>query len=435
MKKKCDPAIIPAVISTGRGGVPGGAGSLSRRTGRRWIPPKQDTRKMNLHEYQAKALFARYGLPVPRGSVSSTADGAARSFDETAVGGRAVAKCQIHGGGRGKAGGVAVVTSKDEARNFATRWLGNTLVTFQTGPEGKPVSRILLEECCPQGRELYLGATVDRSLGRLTVMASTRGGTEIEKVAAETPELIFREVIDPTNGAQPWQGRELAFRLGLEGDLMKKFTTLFLNFCRLYQEMDCSLLEINPLVVTDAGDLLCLDAKMNVDNNALFRHPDLKDMRDLTQERETEALAMTNSLSYVALEGSIGCMVNGAGLAMATMDLIKLRGGEPANFLDVGGSATRERVAKAFEIILSDPKVRVVFVNIFGGIVRCDLIAEGIASAARDIGIAVPVVVRLEGNSAEEGRQILAASGLGIRACDSLDEAVDAAVAAAGGAA
>jgi succinyl-CoA synthetase beta subunit len=385
---------------------------------------------MNLHEYQAKSLFAKYGLPVPKGSVTSTAEGAARCFEEIAVNGSAVAKCQIHAGGRGKAGGVQVVRSKDEARNFATRWLGSSLVTFQTNSKGQPVNRILFEECQKPVRELYLGATIDRSIGRVVVMASTKGGMEIEKVAAETPELIFREIIDPTNGAQPYQGRELAFRLGLTGDVFKQFVSLFIRFCRIYHECDCSLMEVNPLVITDEGKLLCLDAKMNVDNNALYRQPEIKDMRDFSQEPEIEARAMSNNLNYVALDGNIGCMVNGAGLAMGTMDLIKLHGGEPANFLDVGGSATRDRVVKAFEIILSDTKVKVIFVNIFGGIVRCDLIAEGIIGAVEEVGLKIPVVVRLEGNGAEKGRELLSASGFDITACNDLTEAVKAAVAA-----
>ncbi len=389
---------------------------------------------MNLHEYQAKSIFAKWGLPVPQHTVCSTVEGVGRAYSEIAIDGKVVVKCQVHAGGRGKAGGVKVVNSKEEAQAFATNWLGNRLVTFQTDVNGQPVSKILIEQCQEVARELYVGATIDRSKGKLVFMASTQGGMEIEKVAKETPELIFKEVIDPTNGAQQFQGRELAFKLGLGSDknLMKQFVSLFIKMCKMYDECDCSLLEVNPLVVTKDGNLLCLDAKMNIDNNALYRQEEIKDMRDFSQEPEIEARAQSYNLNYVELDGNIGCMVNGAGLAMGTMDIIKLYGGSPANFLDVGGSATKDRVVKAFELILSESKVKVVFVNIFGGIVRCDLIAEGIVSAVQEVGIKIPVVVRLEGNGAQKGMETLSSSGMNIIANNDLVEAVKAAVKAVG---
>lgn len=387
---------------------------------------------MNLHEYQAKSIFAKWGLPVPKNVVCSSIEEVGEAFDSIALNGKAVVKCQVHAGGRGKAGGVKVVTSKQDAKDFAEKWLGKNLVTFQTDAKGQPINKILVEECKDVVKEYYIGATIDRSRERLVFMASTEGGMEIEKVAAEHPEKIFKEIIDPTNGPQPYQGRELSFKLGLDKDQSKQFIALFTKMCKMYLACDCSLLEVNPLVLTSDGNLLCLDAKMNVDNNALYRQKEIQEMRDLSQEPKIEAEAQSNNLNYVALDGNIGCMVNGAGLAMGTMDIIKLYGGEPANFLDVGGSATKERVIKAFELILGDPKVKVIFVNIFGGIVKCDLIAEGIVGAVDEVGIKIPVVVRLEGNGAEKAAEILQQSGLNIIANNDLASAAQAAVKALG---
>ncbi len=386
---------------------------------------------MNLHEYQAKQLFAEYGLPVSRGEVI-TAAGQAQAAAQGIGGERWVVKAQVHAGGRGKAGGVQLIDSTDQARAFAEKWLGQKLVTFQTGAEGQPVHRILVEECTDIARELYLGAVVDRSSGRVVFMASTEGGVEIEKVASETPEKILRQAIDPLLGAQPWQGRWLGYALGLEHRQVRQFSDIFLKLARLFMDCDLALLEINPLVVTAEGELHCLDAKINVDVNALYRQKKIGEMRDRSQEDPWEAHAAEWSLSYVALDGDIGCMVNGAGLAMGTMDIIKLYGGAPANFLDVGGGATSERVAEAFKIILSDHKVKAVLINIFGGIVRCDLIAEGIISAVREVGVELPVVVRLEGNNAERGLALLSESGLEITPASGLREAAEQAVQAAG---
>jgi len=385
---------------------------------------------MNLHEYQAKQLFAEYGLPVSRGEVL-TAAGQAPAAAQSIGGERWVVKAQVHAGGRGKAGGVQLVDSAEQVRAFAEQWLGQNLVTFQTGEQGQPVHRILLEECTDIARELYLGAVIDRSSGRVVFMASTEGGVEIEKVAEETPEKILRQAIDPLLGAQPWQGRWLGYALGLEHRQVQQFSDIFLKLASLFMDCDLALLEINPLVVTATGDLHCLDAKINVDDNALYRQKKISEMRDRSQEDQWEAHAAEWSLSYVALDGDIGCMVNGAGLAMGTMDIIKLYGGAPANFLDVGGGATSERVAEAFKIILSDHKVKAVLINIFGGIVRCDLIAEGIISAVRDVGVELPVVVRLEGNNAERGLSLLSESGLEITPASSLREAAEQAVQAA----
>ncbi len=389
---------------------------------------------MNLHEYQAKQLFAEYGLPLSRALVVDDAAAAAAATEQLG-GERWVLKAQVHAGGRGKAGGVKVVADAAEAKAFAEYWLGRNLVSYQTGAGGQPVGKILVEECADIERELYLGAVVDRASRRIVFMASSEGGVDIEQVARDTPEQILRAAIDPLTGAQPFQGRQLAFRLGLSGSQIKQFVAIFLSLARLFQQLDLSLLEINPLVVTKSGDLLCLDAKLNIDGNALFRQQKFREMHDPSQDDEREAHAARWQLSYVALEGNIGCMVNGAGLAMGTMDIVELHGGSPANFLDVGGGATAERVAEAFKIILSDDKVRAVLVNIFGGIVRCDLIAQGIVEAVREVGVTLPVVVRLEGNSAALGRELLAASGLSIIAADSLREAARKAVAAAGEAA
>lgn len=387
---------------------------------------------MNLHEYQGKQLFAEYGLPVSKGHAVESPQAAVDAADLIG-GGMWVVKAQVHAGGRGKAGGVKLVRSKDEIAEFAKHWLGKNLVTYQTDANGQPVSKILVETCTDIADELYLGAVVDRSSRRIVFMASVEGGVEIEKVAEETPEKILRATIDPLVGAQPYQGRELAFKLGLKGDQIKQFVKIFLGLARMFQEKDLALIEINPLVITTEGDLHCLDAKIGVDSNALFRQPALREMHDPSQEDQREAHAAQWELNYVALDGSIGCMVNGAGLAMGTMDIVKLHGGSPANFLDVGGGATKERVSEAFKIILSDDKVKAVLINIFGGIVRCDLIAEGVIGAVQEIGVEVPVVVRLEGNNAELGQKVLADSGLNIIAATSLSDAAQQAVNAAGG--
>ena len=385
---------------------------------------------MNLHEYQGKQLFAQYGLPVSEGVAAATVDEAVAAADK--IGGqRWVVKAQVHAGGRGKAGGVELVDSKASIKAFAEKWLGKQLVTYQTDAGGQPVSRVLVEACTDIAQELYLGAVVDRATRRIVFMASTEGGVEIEKVAEETPEKILKATIDPLTGAQPYQARELAFRLGLTGGQVGQFTRIFLGLARLFEEKDLALLEINPLVITDEGNLHCLDAKINIDSNALYRQPELLEMHDPSQEDAREAQAAEWELNYVALDGSIGCMVNGAGLAMGTMDIVKIYGGFPANFLDVGGGATKERVTEAFKIILSDDNVKSVLVNIFGGIVRCDLIAEGIIGAVEEVGVAVPVIVRLEGNNADIGSKLLADSGLNIIAATSLSDAAEQAVKAA----
>ena len=387
---------------------------------------------MNLHEYQGKALFAEYGLPVSIGHAVESAEAAIEAA--TKIGGdQWVVKAQVHAGGRGKAGGDKLIDSPQAAADFATQWLGERLVTYQTDAAGQPVSRILVESCTDIAEELYLGAVVDRASRRIVFMASTEGGVEIEKVAEETPDKILKAEVDPLVGAQPFQGRDLAFRLGLSGVQIKQFVTIFLGLAKLFQEKDLALIEVNPLVITDEGNLHCLDAKVVVDSNALYRQPALQAMHDPSQEDEREAHAAQWELNYVALDGSIGCMVNGAGLAMGTMDIVKLHGGSPANFLDVGGGATKERVTEAFKIILSDENVKAVLINIFGGIVRCDLIAEGVIGAVEEVGVEVPVVVRLEGNNAALGREVLANSGLNIEAAESLTDAAQKVVAAAGG--
>jgi succinyl-CoA synthetase beta subunit len=387
---------------------------------------------MNLHEYQGKQLFAEYGLPVSKGIAAETPAEAAAAAD--IIGGdKWVVKAQVHAGGRGKAGGVKLVSNKGDIEAFAKQWLGKNLVTYQTDEDGQPVSRILVEPCTDIDQELYLGAVVDRSTRRIVFMASTEGGVEIEKVAEETPEKILKAEIDPLAGAQPYQARDLAFQLGLEGKQIKQFTQIFLGLAKLFADKDLALMEVNPLVITPAGDLHCLDAKLVVDSNAMYRQPALKEMHDPSQEDEREAHAARFELNYVALDGNIGCMVNGAGLAMGTMDIVKLHGGNPANFLDVGGGATKERVIEAFKIILSDDSVEAVLINIFGGIVRCDLIAEGVIGAVEEVGVKVPVVVRLEGNNAELGGKVLAESGLNIIAATSLTDAAEQVVKAAGG--
>lgn len=388
---------------------------------------------MNLHEYQGKALFADYGLPVSKGHAVSTPEDARAAAEE--IGGSMwVVKAQVHAGGRGKAGGVKLVDSSAAVAEFAEHWLNKRLVTYQTDADGQPVSKILVEACTDIDSELYLGAVLDRASRRIVFMASTEGGVEIEKVAEETPEKILRAEIDPLTGPMPYQGRDLAFRLGLEGQQVKQFVTIFMGLAKLFQDKDLALIEVNPLVITDAGNLHCLDAKIVADSNALYRHPDLQAMHDPSQEDAREAHAAEWDLNYVALDGNIGCMVNGAGLAMGTMDIVKLHGGAPANFLDVGGGATKERVTEAFKIILSDDNVKAVLINIFGGIVRCDLIAEGVIGAVAEVGVTVPVVVRLEGNNAELGQKVLADSGLNITAASSLTDAAQQVVAAAGGA-
>ncbi len=387
---------------------------------------------MNLHEYQAKQVFTEYKLPVSKGIACKSADEAVQAV-KTLKGDVWAAKCQVHAGGRGKAGGVKLVRNETEVREFADKWLGKRLVTFQTDADGQPVNIIYVEETANIERELYLGAVIDRSSQKVVFMASGAGGMNIEEVAEKTPELLHKIALDPLTGGMPYQGRELAFKLGLSGDQIKQFTHIFTQLAKMFVEKDLALLEVNPLVVTKEGKLLCLDAKMVVDSNALYRQLDLAIMHDISQSDAREALAELHQLNYVALDGNIGCMVNGAGLAMGTMDIVKLHGGQPANFLDVGGGATKERVAEAFKIILSDQAVKAVLVNIFGGIVRCDLIADGIIAAVSEVGVKVPVVVRLEGNNAELGREILANSGLNIIAAKTLTDAAVQAVNAAEG--
>ena len=386
---------------------------------------------MNLHEYQGKQLFAQYGLPVSEGVACDNAEDAAAAADK--IGGdKWVVKAQVHAGGRGKAGGVKLVSTKDEIKDFANQWLGKNLVTYQTDASGQPVSKILVESCTDIADELYLGAVVDRGSRRIVFMASTEGGVEIEKVAEETPEKILKATIDPLTGPQPYQGRELGFKLGLNKTQVGQFTKIFMGLAKLFIEKDLALIEINPLVIKEDGDLHCLDAKIGVDGNSVYRHKDLEAMNDPSQEDAREAEAAKWDLNYVALDGNIGCMVNGAGLAMGTMDIVALHGGFPANFLDVGGGATKERVAEAFKLILSDDKVKCVLVNIFGGIVRCDMIAEGIIGAVKEVGVSIPVVVRLEGTNADLGKKVLDESGLDIIAAQSLTDAAVQAVKAAG---
>lgn len=372
---------------------------------------------MNLHEYQAKQLFAEYGLPVSTGYPVENADQAKQAIEK--IGGdQWVVKAQVHAGGRGKAGGVKLVSDHQSAIDFVEDMVGRRLVTFQTDEKGQPIHKVLIESCTDIAQELYLSAVVDRASQRIIFMASTEGGVEIEEVAEKTPEKIFKATIDPTVGPQPYQGRQLGFQLGLNKGQVKQFVHIFMNLAKMFQEKDLALLEINPLVITEQGNLHCLDAKVGADGSALYRQQQLAEMRDLSQEDEREAHAAEWDLNYVALEGDIGCMVNGAGLAMATMDIIKLQGGQPANFLDVGGGATKERVSEAFKIILSDDSVKGVFVNIFGGIVRCDMIAEGIIAAVEAVGVSVPVVVRLAGTNAEQGADKLRESGLNIIAAE-----------------
>ena len=387
---------------------------------------------MNLHEYQAKQLFAEYGLPVSQGFACDTPEEAAAAAEK--IGGDMwVVKTQVHAGGRGKAGGVKLVKTIDEVKAFAANWLGKNLVTYQTDEKGQPVAKILVESCTDIANELYLGAVVDRASRKVVFMASTEGGVEIETVAEETPELIHKAEIDPLVGPQAYQARELSFKLGLNPTQMKQFVKIFMGLGNMFNDFDFALLEINPLVITDEGNLHCLDGKIGIDGNALYRQPKIREMHDPSQEDAREAHAASFELNYVALDGNVGCMVNGAGLAMGTMDIVNLHGGKPANFLDVGGGATKERVSEAFKIILSDDNVKAVLVNIFGGIVRCDMIAEGIIGAVKEVGVTVPVVVRLEGTNAELGREVLAKSDLNIIAAESLTDAAEKVVAAAEG--
>lgn len=388
---------------------------------------------MNLHEYQAKRLFLEYGMPIPKGATAQNVEQAlvvADSINNVNENGALqwVVKAQIHAGGRGKAGGVRLVNSKEQLAEVARNLLHTRLVTYQTNAIGQPVNELLIEETCHIQKELYLGAVIDRASQRIVLMGSVEGGVEIEKVAEKTPEKIIKIPIDPLLGVLPYQGRQLAFALSLTDLQTKQLIKIMQGLVKMFIDLDLSLVEINPLVITQKGELLCLDGKIVVDDNALYRQEKLRNMRDTTQEDERELLAREWELNYIALDGDIGCMVNGAGLAMATMDLIKLHGGNPANFLDVGGGATQERVKEAFKIVLSDPKVKAVLVNIFGGIVRCDLIAEGIMGAVKEVGIKVPVVVRLEGNRATEANALLAKSGLNIQAAKSFTEAAELAV-------
>lgn len=383
---------------------------------------------MNIHEYQAKDILRSYGVAVPGGKVAFSAD-EAEAIAKEMGGDIFVVKAQIHAGGRGKGGGVKLAKSVAEVRELAEQMLGMTLVTHQTGPEGKTVHRVLIAEGVDIARELYLGIVLDRSVSKLVVMASTEGGVEIETVAEETPEKIYKEYIDPQTDMQPFQARRLAFKLGLEGDQIKYATKFILQLYRAFTETDASLMEINPLVVTPAGEVLALDAKIGFDDNALYRHKDIAEMRDTNEEDPLEVRASEHHLNYIKLDGNVGCMVNGAGLAMATMDIIKLAGGMPANFLDVGGGANVETVRNGFEIILSDPNVKAVLVNIFGGIVRCDRVANGIIEAAKSIDLNVPLVVRLEGTNAKEARELLANSDMNFEVASSLEEAAEKVVA------
>ncbi len=382
---------------------------------------------MNLHEYQAKALLQKYGVPVPRGQVVAATNEVAAAISE--INSEAwVVKAQVHAGGRGKAGGVKVVKTATEAHDVATELLGKTLVTYQNAPDGQPVNQVLIEETLPIARELYLSMLVDRTLERVVVVASVAGGMDIEEIAHSSPEKILQEVCDPLNGLVDFQARNLAFKLGLSGDQIGAFSKLLKGLYRLFKENDLALLEINPLVVTADGKLFALDCKMSVDDNALYRQKTLAEQRDWSQEDSKEATAHHAGLNYIALNGNIGCMVNGAGLAMATMDMIKLHGGAPANFLDVGGGATAETVAKAFKIILADSNVKAILVNIFGGIMRCDIIAEGIITAVKEVGMQIPVIVRLEGTNVDLGKKMLRESGLNIISAEGLTDAAQQAV-------
>jgi succinyl-CoA synthetase beta subunit len=387
---------------------------------------------MKIHEYQAKAILSKYGVPIPHGEVAFSAQEAgniARRLGTRVV----VVKAQIHAGGRGKAGGVKVVRGPEEAERTAKALIGDTLVTYQTGPAGQVVSRILVEEGLEIERELYLSIIVDRSTQRPVLMVSAEGGVDIEAVADKTPERIFKEFIDPAVGLAPFQARKLAFALGLPGDQVAKAAKMMLALYQAFVGADASLLEVNPLIVTKGGELLALDAKMNFDDNALFRHTDVRELRDLSEEDPLEVEASKFSLNYIRLDGNIGCMVNGAGLAMATMDIIKLAGGAPANFLDVGGGANAEQIRNAFKILMSDRNVKAVLINIFGGILRCDVLAAGVISAVKELGVPVPIVIRMKGTNVEEGKRMLAESGLNFATADTMSEAATTVVSLAGG--
>jgi len=385
---------------------------------------------MKIHEYQAKALLAKYGVPVPQGEVVFNADDAAGAATRLG-GGTVVVKAQIHAGGRGKGGGVKVVKGPEEARAAAAKIIGMNLVTYQTGPGGQKVQRVLIEQGLRIQRELYLGLVLDRSSERLVLMVSSEGGVEIEKVAEETPEKIFKEFIHPGLGLTAFQTRKLAFALGLQGPQVAAASKMMTALYNAFVATDASLLEINPLIVTEDGSLLALDAKMNFDDNALFRHQEFKELRDVSEEDPLEVEASKYSLNYIKLDGTIGCMVNGAGLAMATMDIIKLAGGEPANFLDVGGGANAEQIKNAFRILMADKAVKAVFINIFGGILRCDVLAEGVIAAVKDLGVPVPIVVRMEGTNVEKGKQMLVESGLKFTTADTMAEGAEKVVALA----
>ena len=386
---------------------------------------------MKIHEYQAKALLAGHGVPVPKGEVVFDAEGA-RAAAERLGGGVVVVKAQIHAGGRGKGGGVKVVKSPAEAGKTAAAMLGMRLITYQTGPEGQTVHRVLVEQGLAIARELYLGMVLDRASEKPVLMASPDGGVEIEKVAEETPERMFTEFVHPGTGLSPFQARKLAFALGLSGGQIQQASRLMTALYTAFMETDASLIEINPLIVTETGDLLALDAKMNFDDNALYRHPAIKELRDTGEEAPLEVEASRYSLNYIKLDGTIGCMVNGAGLAMATMDIIKLAGGEPANFLDVGGGANAEQIRNAFKILMSDSSVRAVLINIFGGILRCDVLAEGVIAAVKELGVPVPIVIRMEGTNVERGKQMLRESGLNFTTADTMSEAAERVVALGG---
>ena len=383
---------------------------------------------MKIHEYQAKGILAKYGVPVPQGEVVADA-AAAGQVAERLGGGVSVVKAQIHAGGRGKGGGVKVVKSAAEARQAAEKIIGMNLVTYQTGPRGQKVARVLVEQGLKIQRELYLGIVLDRSTEKPVLMVSPEGGVEIEKVAEETPDRIFKEYINPAVGLAGYQTRKLAFALGLQGPQIGQASKFMTAVWEAFRATDASLIEINPLIVTEDGTLLALDAKMTFDDNALYRHPDVKEMRDLSEEDPLEIEASKYSLNYIKLDGTIGCMVNGAGLAMATMDIIKLAGGEPANFLDVGGGANAEQIKNAFRILMSDSAVKAVLINIFGGILRCDVLAEGVIAAVRDLGVPVPIVIRMEGTNVEKGKQMLRESGLNFTTADTMSEAADQVVA------
>ena len=387
---------------------------------------------MKIHEYQAKSIFARHGVPLPKGEVAFTPTEAAE-IARRLGGGTVVVKAQIHAGGRGKGGGVKLAKNPDEAERVARDLIGMTLKTHQTGPEGRVVSRVLVEEGLAIARELYLGLVLDRAAGRPVVMASAAGGVDIEEVAAKTPEAIFKEYIQPGTGLIPFQGRKLAFALGLDGAQANKFTKVVVSLYEAFVATDASLVEINPLIVTQGGDLLALDAKMTFDDNALYRHPEIREYRDLGEEDPLEIEASKFALNYIRLDGSIGCMVNGAGLAMATMDIIKLAGGQPANFLDVGGGANAEQIRNAFKILMADANVKAVLINIFGGILRCDVLASGVIAAVKELDVKVPIVVRMEGTNVEEGKRMLAESGLNFTSADGMGDAATKVVALAKG--